>query len=176
MSAVDDLGIPHFGIPRRDLTAAQLRERATAVRALSPEDRELYDREVGRVHGLRRSGAMHRSDGRFLDPDEERAAIESLRRHGLAFDLKGDPLTGEALRRKARTWLESEAAALNESATRDPHAAPTDVDKLMAFHEAEAKRWREAARMDRERAEQHDRIASEHEGALTDLHFLGSDA
>lgn len=171
MSALDALGIPHAGIPKASLTWAQYRERAAAVRALSPADRELYDREVGRLHGLRRLGSERRRDDAFADPDAERYAIAALRRLGLDVDSDGAPLEARPLRRKARAFLEAEAEAIAESATRDVYAEPTSVDVQIAFHEAEERRFRERARIERMSAKRHERIADEHAEALTDLMF-----
>lgn len=171
MSALDALGIPHLGVPRRQLTAAEFRARRAAVNALSPADRELYDREVGRLHGLRRKGSERRRDDLFLDPEAERVAIAALRRHGLEVDGRGAPLTAVQLRRKAKAWLEAEADAIAESARRDVHAEPTSVDVQIAFHEAEERRFRERARIERMSAKRHETIADEHAAALADLMF-----
>lgn len=166
MSAVDELRarVPFFGVPRRELNVAQRRERAAAVNRLSPADRELYSREVGRLHRLAgHNGGTRRTDSRFLDPDAERLAISELRAHGLDVDAKGEPLSGEPLRRRAKSWLVAKSEALAETAT------PTSIDVQIAYHEAEMNRWRETARLDRARARQHDELATEHETALVKL-------
>lgn len=169
MSALETLRatIPHFGIPKAELTAAQRRERATAVNRLTAAEREDYDREVGRLHALRQYGTERRSDARFLDPDAERYALEELRARGLDRDSNGDPLTGQRLRRKAKSWLMARADAIAEHASGS--GQPTADDVLMAFHEAEALRWREVARLERARARQHEALAAEHETALVEI-------
>lgn len=166
MSAVDELRelIPHFGIPRRELKVAQRRERSDAVNRLSPADRETYAREIGRLHRLAgHNGGTRRTDARFLDPDAERHAIADLRALGLDLGADGEPLAREPLRRRAKSWLVAKSEALAED------AAPTDTDVMIAFHENEALRWRETARLDRVRARQHDELATQHETALVEL-------
>ena len=170
MSAADELAelIPHFGIPRRELTSAQRRERSDAVRELTPELAEIYHREVGRVHGLRRVDGVARTDARFLDPDAERFAIEELRARGLNVDRHGVELKGAQLRRRAKSWLIAQADTIADTAG-DIYRRPTDRDVQIAYHEAEAIRWREVARLDRIRARQHDEAAASHEAALAAL-------
>lgn len=74
-------------------------------------------------------------------------------------------------RRIARRFADANAAEIARAGREGAAAGVSDVDVLIAHHEAEVARWRAAAEQDRARALEHDRLAELAEGALTDLLF-----
>lgn len=129
-------------------------------------------RAARRAAGLPETKAQEkRLKPRYLDPDEQAFWIDEAKRLGLANGLER-----EALRRLAKRLADDAAEEEARRMQLDGPATPPvgDDDVLVAFHEAEAGRWRARAARDRAIAARHDQYAEDAEMALANLlHKLG---
>ncbi|WP_295785906.1 hypothetical protein [uncultured Microbacterium sp.] len=113
-----------------------------------------------------------RKPDRFSDPEIEAYWIERAE----AARVIPDGATSTQVRRIAFRYAKSVESETSRRATEKVAAPLTGTDERVAYYEAEIERLTNAERMDRRRADEHQRQREAAESILADILFRGSGA